>query len=379
MKAALVALAAIPVTSACSAPQSPKVGCVSAILIEETTGRVLWKKNADLKCYPASTTKMMTALLMIEQVGADTVITAPAMVRTVKPSSLHLQPGEQLTMKNLLYGLLLRSANDAGVMAAHHISGSVASFGKLMTQRAREIGCTATNFTNPHGLHDPKHYTTARDLSMIAQKAMSYPMFREAVRTPTWWLTRSANQKDLLVESHNNLLTEDLTYDGIKTGYTKPAGRCLVASATRDGMRLISVVMNAEDRNIDTKTLMDWGFKYYNLGAYVRKGDTVTICNVKNGAVEKVAAVASEDVTGVVRKDGSEQPTLTMKIVEAPIEAGQVVATAKYEGGKSIPLLAKEAVARKLPGEIVTGAFGAMFVGGYMLIRRKRTRIYENN
>ncbi len=361
------------------APDGPKLGCISAILVEETTGRVLWSKNADQRCYPASTTKIMTAILMLEQIGPDAMITAPSTVKSVKPSSMHLQPGEQISMKNLLYGLMLRSANDGAVAAAHHISGSVAAFGQLMTKRAKEFGCTSTSFRNPHGLHDANHYTTARDLSLIARRAMSYPLLREVVRTPTWWLTRSMNQKDLLVESHNEMLTADLTYDGIKTGFTKPAGRCLVASATRDGMRLISVVLHAEDRNLDTKALIDWGFKYYQFGTYVKQGDSVTSVKVENGAMETIEAVAATELAGVVRKDSPERPVLKLNQLAAPIEKGQIVGTAKYEGAPAIQLIAKERVGKKFPSSVVTGVFGAFFLGGYALIRRKRNKIYENH
>ncbi|MEQ1823858.1 MAG: D-alanyl-D-alanine carboxypeptidase family protein [Fimbriimonadaceae bacterium] len=373
----LGAVLTIGATNASAILEGPKLGCSSAILIEETTGRVLWTKNADIKAFPASTTKIMTAILLIENVGPDTLITAPPNIKTVKPSSMHLQPGEQVTMKHLLYALMLRSANDAAVAAAHHISGSVVEFGKLMTKRAKEFGCTSTNFVNPNGLHDPNHYSTARDISILARQAMTYPVLREVVKTPTWWLTRSMNQEDLLVENRNEML-KDPTYDGIKTGFTKPAGECLVASATRDGMRLISVVLHADDRELDTKGLVDWGFKYYSPGTYIQKGATVTSAPVLNGAVETVEAVASEELSGVVRKDIPEKPILNIKKLEAPVEAGQVIGTAKYEGAPPIDLIAKERVAKKFPTFAASGAFGAFFVGGYALIRRKRQRIYEN-
>jgi len=236
----------------------------SAIIISAETGQVLWSKDADTPRYPASTTKIMTALLLIERCRPDEVITAPKGIKNVKESSMHLEEGEQVTAHDMLRALLLRSANDGCVAVADHISGSVPGFAALMNARAKQLGCTNTHFDNPNGLNDPKHTISAHDLAIIAREAMTHPEFRDTVRLTKYRITRSINQKDTWMVSRNKWLKKDPTADGIKTGWTIPAGHCYVGSATRNGFRLITVVMHSEHWEADHKKMLHWAYSTFH-------------------------------------------------------------------------------------------------------------------
>src|SRR5688572_28414556 len=161
----------------------PVVSALSAIIVDERTGKVLWSKNPDAPRYPASTTKIMTAMLLIELCRPNEFITAPADVEKVTEASLNLKPGEKISVKDMVYALMIRSANDGAYSVARHISGSVESFAELMNSRAFELGCTGTSLKNPHGLNNKDHVTTARDLAIMARAAMKYPEFRQAVNS----------------------------------------------------------------------------------------------------------------------------------------------------------------------------------------------------
>lgn len=255
---ALLGLAALPVLGR----DLPKldVTAPSAIVISAETGQVLWSKDAETPRFPASTTKIMTALLLIERCQPGEVITAPIGIKTVKESSMHLEEGEQITAHDMLYALLLRSANDGCVAVADHISGSVPAFATLMNARARELGCTNTHFDNPNGLNDPNHTISAHDLAIIAREAMTHPEFRDVVRLAKHQITRSINQKDTWMVSRNKWLKKDPTADGIKTGWTIPAGHCYVGSATRRGFRVITVVMHSPHWEADHKKMLHWAY-----------------------------------------------------------------------------------------------------------------------
>lgn len=374
---------AAAISAAVAEPAPPPLGCASAIVIEESTGRVLFDKGADVKRFPASTTKIMTAILMLEKCSLDDIVVAPKDIDKVKPSSMHLFPGERVPVRDLLYALMLRSANDAAVAAAMHISGSLPEFAKLMNEKAKELGCTDTNFVTPNGLHDDLHVTTARDLSKIAKYAMTLPMFREIVKTPKWTLTRSSNLKDLVVESKNRLMKVDPSVEGIKTGFTNPAGSCFVGCATRDGMRLYTVVLHTEDWPKDTAALMNWGYKFYEKSQVVKPNQEFAKFKVEEGANPEVAALAGETVDAVVQKTKNDlvfdaQPD---GILRAPIKAGDRIGTLhvfdrSHTFKASVPLLAAEDVRpkTKLPNvAVILG--GGVFLGLYAGLRAKRKRI----
>jgi serine-type D-Ala-D-Ala carboxypeptidase (penicillin-binding protein 5/6) len=232
----------------------------SAALVDSYSGEFLYTKNPDAKEYPASSTKILTALIVIEAGNLDQMVTVAPEDTKVEPSSLDLKPGQQFTRRQLLFGMLLKSANDVAMCLARDNAGSVPAFAEKMNLRAAELGATSSHFVNPHGLHDPNHYTTAHDLVLIARAAMQQPLFREIVSTIYYtWRTPTGQVEEL--RNHNRLLRHFAGCNGLKTGYTRPAQQVLVSSALRGGHEVISVVLHTDKPGIwvDSKTLLTYG------------------------------------------------------------------------------------------------------------------------
>lgn len=233
---------------------APSVSARSAILIEASTGTVMYEKNPDERLLIASTTKLMTALVALENASLSEVVEVAPECEGVEGSSMYLKAGDKLTMRELLYGLMLESGNDAAVAVACHISGGVEGFVKLMNQRAQSLGLENTHFANPHGLNAEGHYSSARDLAKIMAEGMKNPLFAEIATTKT--ITFGART----YTNHNKLMW---SYEGMeagKTGFTKKAGRTLVTCACRDGLRLICVTLNDGDDWNDHAALYDMAF-----------------------------------------------------------------------------------------------------------------------
>lgn len=256
-----------------AAGRAPNHAAASAILIDGASGQVLFEDNADAKQYPASTTKIMTALVALEicetlEVGLDSRITVPAEAQGVEGSSLYLKTGERVTIRELLYGLMLQSGNDAAVALAACLGGDVETFVGKMNEKAEALGCRGTHFVNPNGLYDDAHYVTARDLACIARAAMQNEDFRQIVGAKKWSNADEAAQNSTayvpvtprtFVNKNKTVFQYD-GGDGVKIGYTKASGRTLVASASRNGKRLIAVVLRDGNWFNDAYQLMDYGF-----------------------------------------------------------------------------------------------------------------------
>ena len=240
--------------------QEPKVIAESAAAIDSFTGEFLYLKNDNAAQYPASSTKILTALLVIETGDLDKWVTVDLSDTKVEPSNLQLKPGEQYTRRQLLYGLMLKSANDVAMALARDNAGSVEAFGQKMNRRAAELGATSSHFVNPHGLHDPDHYTTAHDLALIARAAMEQPFFRQIVST-VYYTWKSPAGPIWQLRNHNRLLRHFAGCNGLKTGYTRAAQQVLVSSALRDGHEVISVVLHTDKPGIwdDSKLLLTYG------------------------------------------------------------------------------------------------------------------------
>jgi serine-type D-Ala-D-Ala carboxypeptidase (penicillin-binding protein 5/6) len=232
----------------------------SAALVDSYSGEFLYTKNPDAKQYPASSTKILTALIVIEAGNLDQLVTVAPEDTKVEPSSLDLKPGQQFTRRQLLFGMLLKSANDVAMCLARDNAGSVPAFAEKMDQRAAELGATNSHFVNPHGLHDPNHYTTAHDLVLIARAAMQQPLFRQIVST-IYYTWRTPNGEVDELRNHNRLLRHFAGCNGLKTGYTRAAQQVLVSSALRGGHEVISVVLPPAKPGIwvDSKTLLTYG------------------------------------------------------------------------------------------------------------------------
>lgn len=331
-----------------AAPEAPlkqmtsaalSIDATSTILIDANTGQVLYEKNADEPRPIASTTKIMTALLLCEHTTPDTLITASKTAAETKESSLHLKEGEKITAHDLIRAILMRSANDACVAAAEHIAKTEAAFVEMMNTRARELGATHTHFVNSHGLHDDEHYSTARDLALIARTAMRETRIAEVVGTKRCRIERSIDKQDLTMHNHSRFLGKFPGADGIKTGWTIPAGKCYVGSATQNGWRLISVVLNCPLYPEQTAKLMEYGFSRFEPRTVVTKGQAFGECVVENGEEKKVSALSSEPLQMVVRK-GEEaryelRPTFTA--LKAPVNVGNTVGTLQlFVDGQSV-------------------------------------------
>ena len=242
----------------------------AAILVDSGTGKILYQKDPDLRLPPASTTKIVTALLTLESGRSlKELLTVSKAATRVPASKLYLRPGQTLTIEDLLYGILLASANDASMVLAEGIGGSVDHFAELMTKRANELGAVNSHFTNPHGLTAPDHYSTARDLALLFRYAMKNPIFREIVQTKissvrsNTLVRKKTVARRISVRNHNRLLWNFDGAIGGKTGYTLAAQKCFVGAVQRNGVTLIVAILGSRDQWGDTKKLLEYGFDNY--------------------------------------------------------------------------------------------------------------------
>lgn len=265
------------------------------IVIELNTNRILHEKNAYVKKYMASTTKILTAITIIENCDINQEVIITNKTIGIEGSSIYLEEGEKLTVKQLLYGLMLRSGNDCAETLAVHCSGSIEEFAKLMNETAKRIGANNSNFVNPHGLHNDNHYTTAYDLAIISSYSMKNEIFSEIVAKQSViipHITRNYNRK---LVNKNKMLYNYEGSNGIKTGYTKKAGRCLVTSCTRNGLNLICVVLNCPPMYETSKILLDNSFNNYKNYTLVESDNILGFVKIKNSE-EKVGLCIKNDI-----------------------------------------------------------------------------------
>ena len=273
----------------------------AAILIDSVTGKVLAEKNSNEKKYPASTTKILTAIITIENCKLDDKITASydaVMSIPVGYSNAAIQPDETLSVEELLNLFLIHSANEVGLIFAEHISGSVENFADLMNQKANEIGCKNTHFTNPSGIHDEEHYSTAYDMALIAQYCMKNEVFRNIVSKTSCEVPATNKYEDRYFVNTNDLIRPSSQYYyeyaiGIKTGFTSQAKNCLIAASKKDNMELITVVLGSQTtedgksaRYLDTINLFEYGFNNYKSQEIKTQNDTIEEITIKNATKE---------------------------------------------------------------------------------------------
>lgn len=303
------------------------ISAKSAVLIDGASGRVLYEHNAYEKLPMASTTKIMTGLLACESGKLDKTVKVSPFASGTEGSSLWLKIGEKLTLEELTYGLMLKSGNDAAVTIAEYLGGSIDAFALLMNKRAREIGAKNTNFVNPHGLDAEGHYTTAYDLALIAREAMKNDKFREIVSTKTYSIPMQGENWDRALKNHNKLLWQYEGCIGIKTGYTKKCGRCLVTSAERDG-KLICVTLNAPDDWNDHKKLLDMGFSDYKKEQVYKKGERVTKYIYDKKKNKSVPLVSKEEISVMKKENEKLEIKIEYKKAKPPIKKNTVLAVA---------------------------------------------------
>ena len=289
-----------------------------AMVLDAQTGRVLYEKDADSRSLIASTTKIMTALLICEQCNVLDRMRIPKEAVGIEGSSMYLREGEVLTLQELLYGLMLQSGNDAAVALAIYCGGTVEGFAQLMNDKARDLGMTGSHFSNPNGLDAPDHYSTARDLAVLAAYAMKNPVFAMTVSTKT---VTAGNR---VLRNHNKLLWQLEGANGVKTGYTKAAGRILVSGAQRNGRQLIAVTLDAPSDWQDHKQLLEQGFSGFAVKTLVKAGQILGNTEVAGGDAGTAELIACEDFSYAV----AQGELLTLELpgagfVYAPVSRGQ--------------------------------------------------------
>lgn len=405
-----VFLLSVLLTALCLTPQAlaleaPSLDAKCALLMDETAGRMLYGHNEKEKAYPASITKIMTALLVLEAVDRGELsltqnITASATaVNSIDEdsSTAGIEAGEVLTVEQLLYCLLVVSANEAANVLAEAVSGSIGSFVDLMNQRAKELGCEGTHFANTNGLHNPQHYTTAWDIYLIAHEAMKHDLFMTICGSKSYDVPATNKSDARELHSTNALISNwrVLGYiydyaDGLKTGYTDEAGRCLVASALKDGRRLVSVVLGCGTKEIggetktmsfvDSATLLDWGYNSFTSKTVFTKEDLIQEVPVAlSKETNAVLVHTAEDVELLLPNDVTPE-MLERKVTVyggtayAPIEAGQELGemTLSYDGVTyaTVKLQAADSVSvnRFLQGKYLIGQFFSKTIVKILLV-----------
>ncbi|MCI6283940.1 D-alanyl-D-alanine carboxypeptidase family protein [Selenomonas sp.] len=313
----------------------PSVTARSAVVLEARTGRVLYERNMDERRFPASTTKIMTLIIALEKGNLDDVVTVGKHAAGTEGSTLWLEEGDEITLRELLYGMMMHSGNDATVAIAEHIAGSVDRFARFMTDKAHELGARDTNFVNANGLPDDAHYTTAHDMALIAAYGYSLPEFEDIVSTKEItfpWVKDDTHR----LRNENQMLWLYEGGNGVKTGYTDAAGRCLVAGAKRDGIQLVSVVLDSNWMWNDSILLLDYGFAHIDRTTVVREGTQVGTVAVTGGRTRRIGVQAKETLVlpAVDGAAGYEQQVDLPRDIKAPVKKGDVVGTLRvlYEG-----------------------------------------------
>lgn len=326
--------------SAKAAEAPPAVSAQSAIVYHADEKRVLWEQAADRKMLIASTTKIMTALIALERCGLHEQVVITEQMANVEGSSMYLQKGKTYKMEELLYGLMLASGNDAATAIAIHVAGDLSAFAALMNEKAAELDMDDTCFENPHGLDSEKHYSTALDMAKLATYAMDHPTFAKIVGT------RHITIQNLTYVNHNKLLWQCDGVIGLKTGYTKAAGRTLVSCCERNGQRLICVTLSAPDDWNDHKKLYEWAFADHRERVIMGKNHMFEI-PLMTGGEEKIAVAPLNDVTSFLKdteeaKCVVELPRFAFAPVSAGDHAGQVVVYVNGEKVREVPLVFME-------------------------------------
>lgn len=337
----------------------PGVSAHGAVVIEQQSGRILFGTRHRERLGPASTTKIMTAIVALEYGDITDIVAVSEHAAAVEGSSMWLEAGEKISLEDLIWGLMLASGNDAATAIAEHISGSEETFAELMNETARRIGTTDTNFTNPHGLSDDNHYTTALDLALITAYGLNIPKFAEIVGTQRKIVSWEGREYGRTLNNHNRMLYLYEGSTGVKTGFTRATGRCLVSSAIRTSdegtsMQLIAVTLNAPDDWADHTAMLNYGFYNFSSHVLANADEQFTTIAVTNGVEEILPLTVQGTYIFPVRDGelGSAEISVNLpESVEAPISEGDVIGyiTVTIDGTEfsNYPLFAMQSIARQ--------------------------------
>lgn len=341
-------------TTLADVEKPPSILGETCILMDVESGTVLYENGAHKLMNPASTTKIMTAIVALEKGNLEDIVTTGKTPTQVEGSKIYLLEGEKLTLEQMLYGMMLDSGNDAAIAIAEHIGGDTPSFVKMMNEKAAEIGAKNTTFVNPTGLTEENHKTTAYDLALISRYALlNLPKFREIVSTKTINIPRQGNANPRQLKNLNKLLFSFQGADGVKTGYTSAAGRTLVASATRGGWQLLTVVMKSGWDEIwnDAGPLLDYGFENFHRDVLAKKGEVLRTEKVLYGSSDLEIA-SKEELIKILPKSIPITKKVELEELIAPIDEGDALGKLKfYQKDKevgTVDLIAKNQVKRKI-------------------------------
>lgn len=368
----------------------PNIAAKSAILMDYTTGEVLWAHNEREKLPPASLTKILSAIIILESGDLHRIVTVGENPPKIEPSVLSLGKGDKISLENLLTAMLVRSANDAAVAAAEYIGGSEQKFVKLMNQKARELGAFDSHFVNAHGLHHPLHYSTAYDLAIITRYALRNPFFASIVSSRSeevkWWSAKEGKEKTERLENTNKLLSIYPYTVGVKTGYTLQAGRCLSAAAKRGEWQIICIILNSPDVWKDAIELFKYAFDNFRPYFVAKKNTPLEYVKVR-GNPSQVALFPKEDILFVLPKDIQPSIKVSKSIYKTkpPIRIGEKlgVMSAEIDGRtKETELIAGNDVAPDIFNSLSSFSFKFSIFAFLILImlrlweeRRKRNNI----
>lgn len=387
--AALLAALAFAQTARAAEPDPPAISAPSAILIEASTGDVLYERAADKPRAIASTTKLMTALLTMERAKLSDMVTASSYVAAPIESKLSLRPGEELSVADLLRGLMLESANDAAVTLAEHVSGTRAAFVRLMNKRARELKLRNTHFDNPIGLDGAGNYSSAHDLARLAVLLRKHSFVRKIANRTSATLTTGYRPRT--IRNRNTLLAKDAEVNGLKTGHTSTAGYVLVGTRRHKGITVVSVVLGTPSmaaRDADSLALLKWGERFYHVITPVDRGITVAQPEIEYRPGATLALVTSGSVRRSVRSDAK----ITVNDVDVPdrvrgpISSGQQFGYREvFADGKriaAVPIVAKYFVpaadfpqrAKNAFTRLPTLILALALLGGTVLVARRLRR-----
>ena len=330
----------------------PSVTADAAILMDWRTGQVLYARDAYRRRDPASTTKILTAIVLLENSRLSEVATISRNAAWTPGSFMPLGVGQKLTLGELLWGMLLRSGNNACVAVSEHIAGSERAFVEMMNRRAAELGARNTHFRNSHGISVPGHYTTAYDLALLARHALTIPAFERVVRTREASLYVDGGEGEVELRNTNTLLWTFAGADGVKTGTTDWAGKCLVASATRNGRRLLSVVLHSDDRYRDSATLLAWGFEHYGTVRLAPAGRTIGRAEVWGGLTNELQLTTEADFWVSCPLWATDALSLEVHVREplrAPVRRGEVVGVLEATLGDQVVRAVNLVAAEDIP------------------------------